>query len=76
MILVSPVKEDQLLLPQDDEDGVAQLRQLGQDEQRGPESIDRINVNNPITAQGVAEAVVGHHMQELGGCAISTAHAE
>ena len=35
--LFVPVEEDQLLLPQHNEDGVHQLGQLGQHEQPGPE---------------------------------------
>lgn len=56
------MQKEEGLLPEDDEEGVAELRHLGQDEEEGP---DR-----------VVEASGRHHVQKLGQRSARPRHAE
>ena len=64
--VVVPVEEDQLLLPQHDEDGVPQLGHLGQHEHPGPEPAHSVVLDEAGDAEGVVEAVGVERVHELG----------
>ena len=66
--VVVPVKEDQLLLPQHDEDRVPQLGDLGENEHPGPEPADPVLLDEAGDAEGVVEAVGVEGVHELGEC--------
>ena len=55
----------QLLLPEDDEHGVSQLRHLGEGEEPGPEAADFICLHKAGIADGVVEAPGGQGVEEL-----------
>ena len=61
-----PVEEYQLLFPQHDEDGVAQLRNLREDEHPGPEATDPVLLDEAGDTEGVVEPVGVEGVHELG----------
>ena len=63
--VVVPVEEDQLLLPQHDEDGVPQLGHLGQHEHPRPEPAHSVVLDEAGDAEGVVEAVGVERVHEL-----------
>ena len=64
--VVIPVEEYQLLFPQHDEDGVAELRNLREDEHPGPEAADPVLLDEAGDAEGVVEPVGVEGVHELG----------
>ena len=55
--VVVPVEEDQLLLPQHDEDGVPQLGHLGQHEHPGPEPAHSVVLDEAGNPYGIKSQV-------------------
>ena len=66
----------QLLFPQDDEHGVAQLWHLGQGEEPSPEAAHFVLLHEARVADGVVEAAGGEGVQELGEDSRKAADAE
>ena len=55
----------QLLLPEDDEHCVSELRHLGEGEQPGPEAAHFVRLHKAGVADGVVEAPRGQGVEEL-----------
>jgi len=63
--MVIPVKEDQFLLPQNNEGGVSQLWNLGGDEEPSPEGGDLVSGEITGAANGLLDAAVDENVYEL-----------